>query len=216
MNTLRILLAEDHKVMREGLRTVVDRQANMEVVGEADDGVAAIALAQELRPDVVVMDVSMPTLNGLKATETLKALLPDAKVLILTRHTDSSYVHQLLRSGASGYVLKQSASDELVLAIRRVAAGHTYLDPAITDQVVGSINSERNTARSPQKHLSSREEEVLKFVAFGFLTKEIAHRLEISIKTVETHKANAMNKMGMTNRIDIVRYALLQGWLQDS
>jgi DNA-binding NarL/FixJ family response regulator len=215
MTKLRVLLAEDHKVMREGLRMVVNREANMEVVGEADNGLAAIALTQELRPDVVVMDVSMPGLNGLKATETLKKTLPDTKVLILTRHSDSSYVQQLLRSGASGYVLKQSASEELVRAIRRVAAGQTYLDPAITEHVVGSSTSGRASS-SAGKSLSKREEDVLRYVALGFLTKEIASRLQISIKTVETHKANAMNKMGMHSRIDIVRYAVLQGWLQDT
>jgi DNA-binding NarL/FixJ family response regulator len=212
---LRILLAEDHKVVREGLRMLVNRQANMEVVGEADNGRAAIALTQELRPDVVVMDVSMPEFNGLKATETLKKTLPDTKVLILTRHTDSSYVQQLLRSGASGYVLKQSASEELVRAIKRVAAGQTYLDPAITQYVVGSASG-RGGASSAGKSLSKREEDVLRLVAMGFLTKEIAARLQVSIKTAETHKANAMNKMGMHSRIDIVRYAVLQGWLEDT
>jgi len=216
MTTLRILLAEDHKVMREGLRMVVDRERDMEVVGEADNGLAAIALTQQLRPDVVIMDVSMPELDGLKATEALKRLVPNAKILILTRHTDSSYVKQLLTSGASGYVLKQSASEDLVRAIQRVAAGHTYLDPAITDQVVSSFTDRRRHRGSPGKSLSRREQEVLRFVALGLLTKEIAARLQISIKTVETHKANAMTKMGMDSRIDIVRYAVLQGWLQDA
>jgi DNA-binding NarL/FixJ family response regulator len=216
MTTLRILLAEDHKVMREGLRMVINKEANMEVVGEADNGLVAIRLTQELRPDVVVMDVSMPELNGLKATETLKALMPDTKVLILTRHADSSYVQQLLRSGANGYVLKQSATEELVRAIRRVASGQSYLDPAVTEQVIGSVASGRGIGSSAGKRLSKREEEVLRFIALGFLTKEVATRLQISIKTVEAHKANAMTKMGMTSRIDIVRYAVLQGWLQDA
>jgi len=216
MTTLRILLAEDHKVMREGLRMVIDRERDMEVVGEADNGLAAIALTQQLRPDVVIMDVSMPELDGLKATEALKRLVPNAKILILTRHTDSSYVKQLLTSGASGYVLKQSASEDLVRAIQRVAAGHTYLDPAITDQVVSSFTDRRGHRGSPGKSLSRREQEVLRFVALGLLTKEIAARLQISIKTVETHKANAMTKMGMDSRIDIVRYAVLQGWMRDA
>ena len=216
MTKLRILLAEDHKVMREGLRMVIDRERDMEVVGEADNGLAAIALTQQLRPDVVIMDVSMPELDGLKATEALKRLVPNAKILILTRHTDSSYVKQLLTSGASGYVLKQSASEDLVRAIQRVAAGHTYLDPAITDQVVSSFTDRRRHRGSPGKSLSRREQEVLRFVALGLLTKEIAARLQISIKTVETHKANAMTKMGMDSRIDIVRYAVLQGWMRDA
>jgi DNA-binding NarL/FixJ family response regulator len=161
------------------------------------------------------MDISMPELNGLKATEMLTALAPDTRVLILTRHSDSSYVQQLLRSGASGYILKQSASDQLVHAIKRVAGGQAYLDPAITDQVVGGISADRHTAH-PGRKLSNREEAVLRSVALGFLTKEIATELNISIKTVETHKANAMGKLGMKNRIDIVRYAMLQGWLQDT
>ena len=216
MTKLRILLAEDHPVMREGLRMLVDRQANMEVVGEADTGVTAVKLTQQLRPDVVVMDVSMPELNGLKATETLTALVPGTKVLILTRHAESSYVQQLLRSGANGYVLKQSAAEELVRAIRRVAAGQTYLDPAVIEQAVGSVVSRRGTDSSTGKRLSRREEDVLRFIALGFLTKEVAARLQISIKTVETHKANAMSKLGMHSRIDIVRYAVLQGWLQDT
>jgi DNA-binding NarL/FixJ family response regulator len=188
----------------------------MEVVGEADNGAAAVALALELRPDVVVMDVSMPELNGLKAMEALKNLMPAARILIFTRHTDSSYVQRLLQSGASGYVLKQSPSDELVRAIQRVAAGQTYLDPAVTEQAVGASSSRAGIRGSTAKPLSPREEEVLRLVALGFLTKEIAARLEISMKTVETHKANAMSKMGMHSRIDIVRYAVLQGWLQDA
>lgn len=215
MTKLRVVLAEDHHVMREGLRMVVERDAGIEVVGEADNGAAAIRLTQELKPDVVVMDISMPELNGLKATERLKELMPDVRVLILTRHSDSSYVQQLLRSGARGYVLKRSASDGLVRAIKRVAAGQAYLDPAIADQVVGSISTQSRVPHAVTK-LSKREEAVLRLVALGFLSKEIAVDLNISIKTVETHKANAMSKMGLKNRIDIVRFAVLLGWLLDS
>jgi two-component system response regulator NreC len=216
MRKLRILLADDHKVMREGLRMVIERDPSMEVVGEAENGLSAVRLTRDLRPDVVVMDVSMPELNGLKATETLKKMLPATKVLIFTRHSDSSYVQQLLRAGASGYVLKQSASEELMRGIQRVAAGQTYLDPAITELVVGTGATGRGTSSSAGRALSKREEDVLRFVALGFLTKEIADRLKISIKTVESHKANAMSKTGMNSRIDIVRYAMLQGWLQET
>lgn len=195
---------------------VLDREHNLEVVGEAGDGLAALTVTRELRPDVVVMDISMPGVNGLKAMEMLKTQSPDTKVLILTRHTESSYVQLLLGSGASGYLLKQSASKELVRAIRRVSAGHSYLDPAVTEQVVGTIAAGAQRGTSRVKGLSRREEDVLRFIALGFLSKEIASRLRISIKTVETHKANAMGKLGMCSRIDIVRYAVLNGWLQDA
>jgi DNA-binding NarL/FixJ family response regulator len=212
MTKLRVLLADDHRVMRDGLRMLVNQQDNMEVVGEADNGLAALSLMETLRPDVVVMDISMPELNGLKATERLKQLRPDAKILILTRHADSGYVKQLMRSGASGYVLKQSASEELVRAILRVARGQMYLDPVIAEHAVGAAGAGATPAAAA---LSKREEEVLRLLAWGMLSKEIAERLTISIKTVETHKANAMNKMGMKSRVDVVHYALLQGWLQD-
>ncbi|HEY1402684.1 MAG TPA: response regulator transcription factor [Pyrinomonadaceae bacterium] len=217
MNKLRILLADDHAMMREGLRMLVSAQEDMEVVGEASDGRKAVALAQELMPDVVVMDVSMPELNGLKATERLQKLCPEIKVLTLTRHADSAYLQQLLQAGSRGYVLKQSAAGELVRAIRAVAAGNTYLDPVVTGRIVETAVGRRGTrASSAEKDLSAREQEVLQLIAWGHANKEIAHRLDLSVKTVEVHKANAMRKMGMKNRIDIVRYALLKGWLQDT
>lgn len=217
MNKLRVLLADDHEIMREGLRALVDRQPDMETVGEADTGRAAVALAQQLRPDVVVMDVSMPELNGLKATERLKKLCPEVKVLTLTRHADDSYLRQLLQAGACGYVLKQSASTQLISAIRAVASGGTYLDTAVTGRVVKSIVGGRKLRSAPpEKELSAREEEVLRLIAWGYANKEIAARLDLSVKTVEVYKTRAMEKLDMRNRIDIVRYALLKGWLQDT
>jgi DNA-binding NarL/FixJ family response regulator len=192
---------------------VLDRETDLEVVGEADDGAEAVRLVQRLQPDVLVIDISMPGVDGLKATEALSTTVPGTRILILTRHTEGSYVQRLLRSGASGYVLKQSAAEELVRAIRRVAAGQKYLDPAITEQAIGRVTA--GTRRAAEGRLTRREEDVLRFVALGFLAKEIAGRLGISIKTVDTHKANAMIKLGLKNRIDIVRYAILQGWLQE-
>jgi DNA-binding NarL/FixJ family response regulator len=217
MGKLRVVIADDHQMMREGLLLLVNSQPDMEIVGEAENGQTAVALAQQLQPDVVVMDISMPEMNGLKATQCLVQMCPNIKILTLTRHTDDGYLQQLLQSGSRGYVLKQSASEELVRAIRLVVSGHVYLDPAVAGEVVANIVGAGKVRGSLLgKNLSSREEEVLRLVAWGFLSKEIAARLHISIKTVDAHKINAMTKLGMKSRIDIVRYALLQGWLQES
>ena len=216
MIKVRVMLADDHRMMREGLRVFVSRQADMEVVAEADSGKTAVALAQKFQPDVLVMDVSMPEMNGLRATEILHESHPSIKVLSVTRHTDGSYLQQMLRAGARGYVLKQSGSEELVRAIRAVADGHSYLDPAITQQVIGVVSDSSTNAAHWETNLSNREEEVLRLIAWGAISRQIAARLGVSIKTVESHKANAMSKLGMTNRLDIVRYAVLRGWLEDT
>lgn len=214
---LRLLLVEDHELVREGVRVLIGAQADMEVVGEAGDGRTAIRLAEELRPDIVVMDISMPDMNGLQATEKLKHLRPEIKILTLTRHTDVGFLQKLLGAGASGYILKQSASTELLRAIRTVASGGNYLDPAVAGKVMNGFTRSRAKPRA-ESHgsISDREGEVLRLIAWGYSNKEIAARLEISVKTVEVHKANAMRKLDMRSRIDIVRYAMLQGWLQDN
>jgi DNA-binding NarL/FixJ family response regulator len=190
----------------------------MEVIGEAFDGRAAVAQSAALLPDVVVMDVSMPNLNGLRATEAIRQRCPGVKILNLTRHADDGYLQQLLRAGASGYVLKQSRASELLHAIRAVAAGGKYLDPAVADRVIGDFSRRVRPpdTESASAQLSSREDEILRLVAWGYSNKEIAGRLQLSVKTIETHKANAMHKLGLHSRIDIVRYALLQGWLHDA
>ena len=215
MSKLRILIADDHETVREGLKLIINAQADMEVCGEVGDGQAAVNSAQELQPDVVLMDVTMPQVNGLKATQKLKQLNPQIKILTLTRHTDDGYLQELLRAGASGYVLKQSASSELLRAIRAIAGGGNYLDPTIAGRVIsGYAKKPFNT--QTQNTISEREMEVLRQIAWGYSNKEIAAMLSISVKTVEAHKANAMRKLDMSNRIDIVRYAILQGWLQDN
>jgi len=213
---LRIMLADDHVVVREGLKLVIEGQRDMVVVSEASDGASAIQLAQELRPDVVVMDISMPGMNGLVATRTLKRLLPECVIVTLTRHGDDAYLQELMRAGASAYVLKQSAPIELITAIRTCAAGGEYLDSAITARVTASFL--RRDGRRPAQSGASpseRESEVLRLIAAGYSNKEIAARLALSVKTVEAHKANAMRKLGLNGRIDIVKYAILQGWLKD-
>ena len=216
MTKLKILLADDHEAVRTGLRVILDAQHDMEVVGEAEDGRAALALVERLRPDVVIMDVSMPQMNGLKATELIVSGSSRVKVLPLTRHTDAGYIEQLLRAGASGYVLKQSRSEEVVHAVRAVAAGGTYLDPAIANRALTSAVQRGGAGTSGSRpKLSGREGDVLRMVASGYSNKEIAAQLGLSVKTVESHKANAMSKLGTRSRIDVVRYALLQGWLDD-
>jgi two-component system response regulator NreC len=163
------------------------------------------------------MDISMPHLNGLKATEKLKAVCPQVKVLTLSRHADDGYLQQLLRAGASGYVLKQSASSELIHAIRAVAAGGRYLDPKLAAKVMDTYSGRTSALRGePKSSLSDRETEVLRHIALGYSNKEIAARLSLSVKTIEVHKANAMRKLNITSRIDLVRYAMFQGWLQDN
>jgi DNA-binding NarL/FixJ family response regulator len=194
---------------------LVNAQRDMQVVGEAGDGAAAIRTVREKHPDIVVMDISMPEMNGLKATRKLKAEFPDLKILTLTRHADDSFLEQLIGAGASGYVLKQSAPAELINAIRTVGNGNAYLDPALTNRVMGGYFNRR--LRGDKKNeVSDRETEVLRLIAWGFSNKEIASRLDLSVKTVEAHKANAMRKLSMRGRIDIVRYAILQGWLEDN
>ena len=214
---LRILLADDHVTVRHGLKLLIDGQPDMKVVSEASDGKAAIAGALALKPDVIVIDISMPGMNGLVATRKLKQLQPDVAIVTLTRHTDDSYMQELLRAGVSGYVLKQSAPTELLQAIRAAADGGQYLDSALTARVTAAFAGKPGDRNSrPASTVTIRESEVLRLIAAGYSNKEIAASLSLSVKTVEAHKANAMKKLGLNGRIDIMRYAALQGWLPTS
>jgi two-component system response regulator NreC len=215
---LRILIAEDHQTVREGLKFIVDSQDDMETVGEAGDGREAVKLAQTLVPDLVLMDISMPELNGLIAAATLKRILPEIKILTLTRHTDAAYLQELIQAGASGYILKQSAPTELLHAIRHVADGGSYLDPALTGRIFAGFTESRNRLRgaSDGAALSARESEILRCIAFGYSNKEIAEKLDLSVKTVEAHKANALKKLNITSRREIISYAIRQGWMQEN
>jgi DNA-binding NarL/FixJ family response regulator len=212
---LRILLADDHETVREGLRMILNAQPDMQVVATAGDGRDAISQAEQITPDVVIMDISMPGLNGLAATTLLMERCPSTRILALTRHADSSYLQQMMRAGAAGYVLKQSRPAELLHAIRAVANGSKYLDASMTAPVTASKTAPV-PGPEPKTPLSPRETEVLRLIAWGNTNKEIAARLDLSVKTVEAHKANGMRKLGMRGRIDIVRYALLHGWLHES
>jgi two-component system, NarL family, response regulator NreC len=166
-----------------------------------------------LKPDVIVMDISMPGMNGLVATRAIKQYLPSTAIVTLTRHSDDAYVQELLRAGASGYVLKQSAPTELLQAIRAAAAGGQHLDSTLTARVTARVLGRADKLKRPPATLSERESEVLRLIASGYSNKEIAGQLSLSVKTVEAHKANAMRKLGLGGRIDIVKYAVLQGWL---
>jgi DNA-binding NarL/FixJ family response regulator len=210
---IRILLAEDHATVRQGLRLLLDAQPDMTVVGEAENGQVAVASAHALHPDVVIMDVTLPVMNGLEATRALAESLPSARVVSLTRHDDTAYLQELVRAGAAGYVLKQSAATELLRAIRVVAAGGEYVDAALTR--AGSSFPHRLRTGPDRSPVTDREITVLRLIAWGHSNKEIAAELHISVKTVEVHKANAMRKLNLRGRIDIVRYAILQGWLED-
>jgi DNA-binding NarL/FixJ family response regulator len=209
----RVLLADDHAVVRAGLRALVDAQPDLEVVAEAGDGPAALRLATQTRPHVAVLDFAMPGLNGAEVAERLRHTCPDTKVLALTVHEDPGYLRQILQAGASGYVLKRSAAEELIHAIRALAHGGVYLDPAMAGRVVEGYVGE--PAGGAEADLSEREAEVLRRIAVGLSNKEIAARLGVSVKTVETYKARSMQKLGLHSRVDIVRYALRRGWLRE-
>jgi DNA-binding NarL/FixJ family response regulator len=214
---IRVLLADDHVTVRHGLKLLIDGQTDMKVVSEASDGEAALQGAVAFQPDVIVMDISMPGMNGLVATRKLKELQPQLAIVTLTRHGDDAYLQELLRAGVSGYVLKQSSPSELLQAIRAVASGGQYLDSALTARVTaGFLGREGKRVSKPGATLTERESDVLRLIASGYSNKEIAARLDLSVKTIEAHKANAMRKLGLTGRIDIVRYAVLQGWLQNA
>jgi DNA-binding NarL/FixJ family response regulator len=214
MRKLRLLLVDDHQVVREGLRSLLGSNTRFEVVGEAADGISAINAASTLQPDVVVMDVSMPGLNGVQVMRRLKEDLPHAKTVALTVHEEGGYVRSLMDAGASGYVLKRSAATELLRAIEVIADGGTYLDSSITGQLVHRLG--RRAPLGPSAALSEREREVVRYVAHGYSNKEIAQKLDVSVKTVETYRYRATEKLGLRSRADLVRYAIDQGWLAEN
>jgi DNA-binding NarL/FixJ family response regulator len=215
MPTLRIVLADDHAVVREGIKALINAQPTMEVVGEAADGRNACQLAETLRPDVAVLDISMPEICGAEATGRLRRQCPAVKVLALTVHEHKSYLRLLLEAGARGYLLKRAAAEELVHAIRTVAAGGVYVDPSLAGQLVGGLVRRcAGHALSEGNDLSEREADVVRLIASGHSNKEIAAQLGLSVKTVETYKGRSLEKLGVSSRADLVRYALQRGWLQ--
>jgi DNA-binding NarL/FixJ family response regulator len=217
MNKLKVFLVDDHHVVRSGLKALVDNQPDMEVVGEAGDGLAALELIPQQSVDVVVMDVSMPVMGGVEATRRIKSHQPAIKILALTVHEEEGFLEQLIKAGASGYVVKRAVADDLIHAIRTVAKGGAYLDPIVASSVLGGIAKSAVSAKSAREQkLSERESEVLVLVAKGYTGREIATRLDISTKTVETHKARAMEKLELASRAELVGYAIDRGWLSSS
>jgi len=217
MSKLRIFLADDHDVVCAGLKTLVDAQPDMEVIGQAHDGESAWQSARDSRPDVMVMDVTMPGMSGAQATELVKRDCPEIKVLALSVHEETGYLRKLLEAGASGYVLKRSAAETLIHALRIVAGGGIYLDPALAGKVVDSfVGKQSPSSAPPSAILSERETDVVRLIALGYSNKEIATQLNLSVKTIETYKARAMEKLGLSSRVGLVRYAMHQGWLQEA
>jgi two-component system response regulator NreC len=214
MKRIRVLLVEDHETVRQGLRMVLESQADIEVVAEAANGRIAVQHSERYRPDVVVLDLSMPEMNGLAAAQAIKQRSPDTAIVALTRHDDAAFVDELMKAGASGYVLKQSPTKELLHAVRTVAGGASYIDSALVEQSVRRQGQGLENGR-PTPTVSEREKHVLRMMAIGHSNKEIATDLDISIRTVEVHKANAMRKLKLRGRIDVVRFAILHGWLQE-
>ena len=208
---IRILIADDHGIVRSGLRMLIDRQPDMTVVAEANDGVDALERTQSERPDVAVLDVSMPRMTGLQAAREIRSHSPDTRVLMLSMHDDDRYFFEGLEAGAAGYVLKRAADTDLIDAVRTVAAGGTFL----SDEAQTSLMREWQEGRSePESPLTPREREVVKLIAEAFTNKQIAQTLRLSEKTVESHRSNLLAKLGMRDRVELVRYAIKNGLVE--
>jgi DNA-binding NarL/FixJ family response regulator len=213
--TIRVMLVDDHPVLRSGVKSLLDAEADLDIVGEAEDGNSAVQMALELTPDVVLMDVSLPQLGGAEATQHILRQAPTLRILALSAHEEPAFARMLLDAGAAGYALKRSACNELVRAIRIVAAGGTYLDPAVAGPLMAG-QRKLSPGPMPAVSLSEREVEVIRLVAQGHTSKEMASNLGLSPRTLETYKARAMSKLNLRSRADLIRYALRSGWLRDA
>jgi DNA-binding NarL/FixJ family response regulator len=212
---IRIVLADDHPIVLDGLRNLIRAEPDLELVGEAASGLSALKIIREQRPDVAVLDISMPELNGILLSRRLAGEMPGLRLLVLTLHEDRAYLNQALEAGVRGYVLKRSAVENLVQAIRAVMVGGLYIDPAIVGRVFESkqVNKRLAARKGVAPALTDREADVLKMAALGFTNKEIASRLDVGVKSIETYKARGLEKLGLKTRAELVRYASGQGWL---
>ena len=206
----RVLLADDHKILRQGLRTLLEREKDIQIVGEADNGRSSVKLSGELAPDVVVMDVAMPDLNGIDATRRITEAEPRTRVLALSMHSDGRYVKGMLQAGARGYILKDCAAEELTHAIRTVMAGQVYVSPGVTGAIVNDYVRQLSAADGPAT-LTPREREVLQLLAEGGSTANIAAGLHLSVKTIETHRKHIMDKLGLRSIAELTKYAIREG-----
>ena len=211
MTSLRILLADDHHLVRSGMRSLLQSFADAEVVGETGDGREAIELVKTCGPNIVLMDIAMPGLNGIEATARIVKEFPHTRVIILSMHADEEYVLQALRAGAAGYLLKNAAPAELELAIHAVARGETWLSPTISRHVIEEYLGGRSGSAGPLEQLTPRQREILQLIAEGRTTKQIAARLDVSIKTIETHRTQLMERLGIHDVAGLVRYAIRHG-----
>jgi len=214
---IHILLADDHTILRAGLKMMLNAQPDMEVVGEAHDGRQAIVESLRLQPDIVLMDITMPDMNGIEATRQIKKAQPEIKVLVLTMHENDEYVFQALRAGASGYMLKEAADTELITTLHVIQSGQFYLSPSAQAVMVGDYLQRMRTGeeKDSYKSLTEREREILKLVAEGYTNNQIAERLIISPKTVDTHRTHVMDKLNLHSRAELVKYAMRRGLLED-
>lgn len=212
---IRIVLADDHPIVLDGLRNLIRAEQDFELVGEAASGLSALKIIREQRPDVAVLDISMPELNGIVLSRRLAGEMPALRLLMLTLHEDRAYLNQALEAGVRGYVLKRSAVENLVQAIRAVMVGGLYIDPAIVGRVFENkqVNKRLAARKGVAPALTDREADVLKMAALGFTNKEIASRLDVGVKSIETYKARGLEKLGLKTRAELVRYASGQGWL---
>lgn len=217
LQKIRILIADDHPVLRRGLKALIEEEPDMEVVGEAGNGLEAVQLAERLRPDVVIMDISMPELDGLEATRRIREHSPSTYVLILTVHAHERYLFPVLKAGASGYVRKTAADEELIEAIRVVARGDVFLYPSATRMLLDDYLAQVRAGYEKDSYetLSDREREILRLLAEGYTNAEIAQKLNLSVKTVETYRARIMEKLHLRTRAELVRYALRKGLISE-
>jgi len=211
---IRIILADDHGVLRAGLRALLSSESDIEVVGEAVDGRETIALADELKPDVVLLDVSLPDQSGIEVTRSLKELQPEIRVLILTVHEDEGLLQEAIQAGAAGYIIKRAVESELIDAIRAVSRGDIYVHPAMTRALFKDMNPVSPAKGSPIEAPTPREIDVLRYIAQGYTNRQTAEALTISVRTVESHRANLMSKLGLSSRVELVRYAKENGVIE--